>query len=193
MWAPVASIGIWLAFILYWVTRSIPGNRIYELYAGSGIAICLTLLVFDLCGWFPPGERTAALDALSILGVLLCLVTLVLALLCFAALGRRGNPEGFVERTTVLVDSGLFGVVRHPLYLGLALWSIALVLQIQSMPAILLGMAAFCCFWMAGRREDAFNAEKFGKAYREYMTRVPAWNLVKGLRRRSRAADSRAY
>jgi protein-S-isoprenylcysteine O-methyltransferase Ste14 len=184
MWAPVASIGIWLAFILYWATGSIPRNRVYELYAGSGIAICLTLLVFELFGWFRPAAQSVTFDALSVVGNLLCLVSLFLALLCFAALARSGKPEGFVERTTVLVDRGLFGVVRHPLYLGLALWSISLVLQIQSMPAVLPGVVAFCCFWMAGKREDAFNAEKFGEAYREYMTRVPAWNLFDGLRRR---------
>ncbi|GAG80166.1 unnamed protein product, partial [marine sediment metagenome] len=29
---------------------------------------------------------------------------------------------------------------------------------------------------MASRKEDAFNIEKFGDEYREYMKKVPMWN-----------------
>jgi protein-S-isoprenylcysteine O-methyltransferase Ste14 len=148
MWAPLICAGIWFGFILYWVTGSIPKNRIYEIYAGCGIGICLTLL------------------------------------LSFVALAHKGKPEGFVERTTVLIDSGLFGVVRHPLYLGLALWSIGLVLRIQLILPAMLGMVAFGCSWMACKTEDEYNVEKFGEGYQEYMTMVPAWNVLKGLRTR---------
>jgi protein-S-isoprenylcysteine O-methyltransferase Ste14 len=36
---------------------------------------------------------------------------------------------------------------------------------------------------MASRKEDEFNIKKFGDAYREYMKRVPMWNLFGGLRK----------
>jgi hypothetical protein len=52
MWAPVICAVIWLGFILYWLTGSIPKNRIYEIYAGCGIGICMTLLLFGLFGWY---------------------------------------------------------------------------------------------------------------------------------------------
>jgi protein-S-isoprenylcysteine O-methyltransferase Ste14 len=47
----------------------------------------------------------------------------------------------------------------------------------------MLGIAAFMGSWMACRKEDEFNSEKFGEGYRQYMTAVPAWNVFKGLRR----------
>lgn len=89
-----------------------------------------------------------------------------------------------MERTTILIDRGLFGVVRHPLYLGVALWSLGLVLRIQLILPAVLGIVAFSCSWMACTKEDEFNVEKFGEDYREYMTMVPAWNALEGLKMR---------
>jgi protein-S-isoprenylcysteine O-methyltransferase Ste14 len=50
------------------------------------------------------------------------------------------------------------------------------------LPAVL-GIVAFSCSWAASKKENQFNVEKFGEGYREYMTVVPAWNVLKGLRR----------
>jgi protein-S-isoprenylcysteine O-methyltransferase Ste14 len=184
MWAPLICAGIWFGFILYWVTGSIPKNRIYEIYAGCGIGICLTLLLFGLFGWYQSQEDTKVLQALGVAGNAFYMASMLLVLLSFVALAHKGKPEGFVERTTVLIDSGLFGVVRHPLYLGLAFWSIGLVLRIQLILPAMLGMVAFGCSWMACKTEDEYNVEKFGEGYQEYMTMVPAWNVFKGLRTR---------
>jgi protein-S-isoprenylcysteine O-methyltransferase Ste14 len=184
MWAPIIGAGVWSGFILYWVTGSIPKDRIYEIYAGCGIGICLTLLIFGLFGWYQPREDSPPLQTLQVAGTVLYSASVVLVLLSILALARRGKPEGFVERTTILIDRGLFGVIRHPLYLGVALWSLGLVLRIQMILPAVLGMVAFGCSWAASKREDEFNVEKFGEGYQKYMTMVPAWNVLKGLRRR---------
>jgi protein-S-isoprenylcysteine O-methyltransferase Ste14 len=183
MWAPIICAGIWFGFILYWVTGSIPEDRIYEIYAGCGIGICLTLLLFGLFGWYPPRDDSPLLQALQVAGTVLYWASSVLILISILALARSGKPEGFFERTTILIDGGLFGVIRHPLYLGVALWSVGLVLQIQLLLPTALGIAAFGCSWVASKKEDEFNLEKFGEGYKEYMTTVPAWNVPKGLGR----------
>jgi protein-S-isoprenylcysteine O-methyltransferase Ste14 len=115
---------MWIGFIVHWVTGSIPRNRVFEVYAGCGIAMCLTLLIFGLFGWYPSSEDSWLLLALQVAGTVVYWVSVVLVLLSVLALARRGKPEGFFERTTTLIDSGLFGVIRHPLYLGVALWSL---------------------------------------------------------------------
>jgi protein-S-isoprenylcysteine O-methyltransferase Ste14 len=184
MWAPVICAGIWSGFILYWVTGSIPKGRIYEIYAGCGIGICLTLLLFGLFGWYQLYEDSPPLRTLQVGGTVLYWASVVLVLLSILALARRGKPEGFVERTTILIDRGLFGVIRHPLYLGVALWSLGLVLRIQLVLPAVLGIVAFSCSWAATKKEDEFNVEKFGEGYQAYMTMVPSWNVLKGLGRR---------
>ena len=183
MWAPVICAGIWIGFIVHWVTGSIPGKRIYEVHAGCGIAICLTVLLFGLFGWYAPHGDSLLLLALHIAGTVLYWASVVLVLLSILALARRGQPEGFFERTTILIDSGLFGVIRHPLYLGVALWSLGLVLKIQGILPAFFGMVALGCAWTASRKEDEFNLEKFGDGYAVYMTMVPSWNALKGVRR----------
>lgn len=184
MWAPVICTAIWFGFVVHWLTGSIPKNRIYEIYAGCGISICLTLLLFGLFGWYPPRKDSLPLQALQVAGTVLYWASVVLVLLSILALARRGKPEGFFERTTILIDRGLFGIVRHPLYLGVAMWSLGLVLQIQLLLPAVLGLVALGCAWAASKKEDAFNIGKFGESYREYMVQVPAWNAPRGLARR---------
>lgn len=74
-------------------------------------------------------------------------------------------------------------IVRHPLYLGSALFTIGLMLIIQSIPATILGLVATFCFWRASKKEDEFNAKKFGEEYHRYMGEVPRWNAFRGLKR----------
>jgi protein-S-isoprenylcysteine O-methyltransferase Ste14 len=82
-----------------------------------------------------------------------------------------------------MLDTGIFGLIRHPLYFGTALWSVALILVSQSILSILLGGGAIFCFWMASRKEDEFNIIKFGDRYRDYVKKVPRWNVFRGLRK----------
>lgn len=81
-----------------------------------------------------------------------------------------------------IVDTGILRVVRHPIYMGTAIWSFALILVFQSILSIVLGIIAIFLLWMASREEDKFDARKFGDSYREYMTRVPMWNALEGLK-----------
>jgi len=185
MWTCIISAVIWVGFILYWAISSIPRRRIFEIYAGSGIGICLTLLVLGLSGWYQHQENIVILQILRVVGSIVYWAAVLPVIASLVALGRKGRPEGFVEHTTVLIDKGILGVIRHPLYLGVALWSIGLALQIQSIPSTVLGVVAFSCSWMASKKEDEFNIEKFGDGYREYMNRVPMWNVLKGLGRKS--------
>jgi protein-S-isoprenylcysteine O-methyltransferase Ste14 len=64
-------------------------------------------------------------------------------------LRHKGKPEGPDPlATTTPIDTGIFRVVRHPLYLGTALWSIALMLAFQSVISVVLGgIAIFVSEW----------------------------------------------
>lgn len=67
--------------------------------------------------------------------------------------------------------------------LGMAIWSIALILVFQSVLSIILGASSIVCFWLLARKEAEYNIGKFGDNYREYMKKVPMWNIIRGLRR----------
>ena len=181
MWEYIICACIWIGFIFHWITGSIPKHRIFEIYAGCGISICLTLLIFGLFDWY----KKAISQVLQVIGIVLICITIALAFITFVTFKSKGKPKKGIEETTVLIEGTIFGVVRHPLYLGFALWGIGQILAIQSIISVALGVIAVFCSWMASKKEDEFNLRKFGDDYRQYMKKVPMWNVVKGLRKTS--------
>jgi protein-S-isoprenylcysteine O-methyltransferase Ste14 len=80
-----------------------------------------------------------------------------------------------------LIDGGIYGMVRHPMYLGAMLcfssffffhphW-ITLVISIVNLPIVYL-------FILQG---DGLNIARFGQDYRRYMESVPRINLLAGI------------
>ena len=183
MWAYIISGAIWIGFILHWTISSIPKHRIFEIYAGCGISICLTLVNFGLFGWYQNQKGVLVLQILQVIGNILFYIAISLALITLITLRIRGKPKKGIEDTNVLIEGTIFGVIRHPLYLGLAIWGISQMLAIQSIISMILGITAMFCFWIASKKEDEFNIKKFGDSYREYMKKIPRWNVFQGLRK----------
>ena len=96
---------------------------------------------------------------------------------------RKGKvPEGqsFVK-TTVLVDSGIYAIVRHPQFLGGILLSLALVLIAQHWLVVVMGIPAMVIFYLGIVDGDKSGNEKFGEDYKHYMQKVPRINFLAGL------------
>jgi protein-S-isoprenylcysteine O-methyltransferase Ste14 len=98
-------------------------------------------------------------------------------------LKRRGGVakgDSYVK-TTRLVDTGLYAIVRHPQFVAWPLMSVALALVSQHWIVIVMGAVAFVSASLDFRKVDARNVAKFGEQYRQYMERVPGWNFIAGL------------
>jgi len=181
MWQYIICAVIWIGFIVHWIAGSVPKQKYFEVYAGSGIAICLTLLVLSLAGWFQSQTDILVLQILKTMGSVLYVLAILLALLPLITLKFIGKPMTGIENTTIFIETGIFKIIRHPLYLSLTLWSISFILLIQNIPATILGLIALCCFLMAAKKEDEFNIKKFGDVYQGYMDKVPIWNVFRGI------------
>jgi protein-S-isoprenylcysteine O-methyltransferase Ste14 len=94
----------------------------------------------------------------------------------------RGEVQGrsYVD-TTVLVDSGVYSIVRHPQYLAGLLICFALLLITWHWLVILLGVASLGMYWWSALVEEEQNLNKFGESYLDYMRRVPRFNFILGL------------
>ena len=181
MWKYIILITIWIGFVFHWILGSIPNHRLFEVFAGLCIGLYLTILDFGIFGWFATENNHWFLEALSVLGNVLTVIAFALVLMSLLTLARRGKPKNRIERTTVFIDLGIFRFVRPPLYLGGAIWSIALILQTKLPISAVWGVMAFFCFLCASVKEDDFNKNKFGESYKRYMAAVPMWNLFKKL------------
>ena len=84
-------------------------------------------------------------------------------------LRKWGKPEGRgYVRTTVLVDRGIYAVVRHPQYLAGMLMGLALPLIAQNWLVTIPGATAVVLFYADTFLEEKSAIEKFGEQYERY-------------------------
>lgn len=72
-----------------------------------------------------------------------------------------------------LATEGLYGLVRHPQYLGIFLAVFGQLVHWPTIPTLVLFPVIVWAYWSLARREEARMVEEFGDAYREYRERVP--------------------
>jgi protein-S-isoprenylcysteine O-methyltransferase Ste14 len=187
MWVYLICALIWIVNIKF-IIQAIREDIESEIYEHFGLPVFFTLFVIGSCK--PQmGNIFAEILWLRIIGFIIFIPAAFLVLVPIVTLERKGksktsaSPLLAPSDATIMIDRGIFRIVRHPLYLGTALWSVALILIFQSIFSVILGGAAIFCFWMASKKEDEFNIKKFGDKYREYIQDVPMWNAFKGLRK----------
>ena len=96
-------------------------------------------------------------------------------------MGRSPRGKSFLL-TTVLVDSGIYTVVRHPEYLGSVLLIVGSILISQHWLTLVLGVSLIVWFLAyVLPEEDRHLVEKFGDNYKRYMENVPSINFFVGI------------
>jgi len=136
-------------------------------------------------GWWVVGQAAIILAALALgplargrwpwpwraLGGLLLLLMVALVAGGVAAHGRRLTPFPRPAPEARLLQEGLYGLIRHPLYTAnlCFLWGWALVWA--SGPALLAALAAVPFYHAKARREEAWLRQRFPE-YEDYERRV---------------------
>jgi protein-S-isoprenylcysteine O-methyltransferase Ste14 len=96
---------------------------------------------------------------------------------------KGGVPQGeSYMRTTTLVDTGIYAIVRHPQ--GGTAWlliNLGLMLIAQHWTSVVLGLPSLVLAYADTFKADQGCIEKFGDAYRHYVERVPRVNFVAGI------------
>jgi len=136
-------------------------------------------IIFAFLNYDPEGNA-ARINA----GWFVMMVSAVFGWLPMITFRRKGKVQGrgYIH-TTVLVDSGVYAIVRHPQYLAGILLNVALALITPHWTVIILGLLAGTITALDTLAEEERCIEKFGEAYREYMQKVPRLNFVLGILR----------
>jgi len=92
----------------------------------------------------------------------------------------RVPPGSDYMQTTVVVERGLFAVVRHPQYTGYLLLAVTFACLSQHLATVLLGVAGAIALVYWTLAEDRDLRARFGTAYEDYRRRVPMFNVVAG-------------
>jgi protein-S-isoprenylcysteine O-methyltransferase Ste14 len=163
----------WLAFLagvalLAYASRSSfrrPFN--YGFYRFWAFTSLLALVLISAEAWFDQPATPRQLLSW-------CLLTgsVALAAQGFVLLRRRGRPKGSIEATTLLVSSGIYRRIRHPLYASLLCFAWGVVLKNPTMASALLGLGVSGTLYLAARTEERESRLKFGPAYEAYIERT---------------------
>jgi protein-S-isoprenylcysteine O-methyltransferase Ste14 len=105
-----------------------------------------------------------------------------LPIFTFQKWGGVPKGKGYVH-TTVLVDRGVYGIVRHPQYLAGILMGVGLSLIAQHWVVGVLGTVVAITSYADTFEEERALREKFGAEYEAYRGRVPRVNFVIGIER----------
>jgi protein-S-isoprenylcysteine O-methyltransferase Ste14 len=81
---------------------------------------------------------------------------------------RRDHTLFGFEKTTVLIESGIFKHVRHPMYSSLLFLAWGLLLRHIEISLLLVALIATCSGVLAAWIEEKENIEYFGERYRHY-------------------------
>jgi len=105
----------------------------------------------------------------QIISWILLILSAWIAIDGFLRLKRKGKPTRNFENTTVLVKSGIYGLIRHPLYLSLFLLGTGIMIKDMGPVSVIPGVVNFIAIYFTARIEEREMIKKFGDAYREYM------------------------
>ena len=131
------------------------------------------------------------LDPLAYFGLLLWGISAVLGIVPIITFRRHGGvAEGdSYMRTTKLVDTGIYSVVRHPQATAGLVLVMALVCISQHPVSLVVGVLTFATMYADIVRDDGVMVRRFGPGYEDYMERVPRTNFLLGIARRLASRD----
>lgn len=116
------------------------------------------------------------------IGWIILWISAIFGWLPIYTLRKWGKPKGRgYTGTTILVDRGIYSVVRHPQYLAGMLLGLALPVIAQHWIVAILGGIAIVIYYADTFAEERSSIEKFGEEYKRYMESVPRVNFIVGL------------
>jgi protein-S-isoprenylcysteine O-methyltransferase Ste14 len=165
------------------------GGLFSEGHIGAGVKedrsnrwVIAALGVLGVLGAYLPAY-TDRIDFLTLggegvrwLGVLLYAAGGVLRLAPVFVLGRRFSGLVAIQPEHRLVSSGLYGVIRHPSYLGLFVLSLGWGLAFRSGVGVILAVLTLPVVLARIDAEERLLSETFGAEYDAYRART--WRLI---------------
>jgi protein-S-isoprenylcysteine O-methyltransferase Ste14 len=122
------------------------------------------LLLLNYRSWF-----TNPFSPFQVASWSLLILSVYVVITGYLLLKRKGKPDSNFENTSLLVKSGIYAYIRHPLYLSIFLLGTGIMLKNPEPVQLVLGAINLIAVYITARIEENEMAVKFGDDYRNYM------------------------
>jgi protein-S-isoprenylcysteine O-methyltransferase Ste14 len=148
-------------------TVRIPPPMIYLAAVIAGVLFHAFVLPLPMR--LPLVVRLAAAIAVGLMGALI----MVSAAVLFRRSGQDPKPW---MTTPEIISSGIYGLTRNPMYVGMALLQAAIGIGLATSWVLALVPPVLVVVYLTAiRHEEAYLANKFGEAYFDYKKSVRRW------------------
>jgi protein-S-isoprenylcysteine O-methyltransferase Ste14 len=171
---------LWLSWLVYWLVSAKNVKRTARREStGSGLSHKLPLLIAVFLFSLPEKGRHPLFDPVwqrteftFWLGVVLLLAGFGITIWARRVLGRNWSGTVTIKENHELVQSGPYGLVRHPIYTGLLLAFLGSAISLGEWRGLLAFFLVLIAFRIKPGIEERWMTELFGPAYGEYRKRV---------------------
>jgi protein-S-isoprenylcysteine O-methyltransferase Ste14 len=175
MWKIVAFVV--LSLVLAYISRgSLRAPRSHGFYRFFAWEFILALFLLNVDAWFR--DPWSWHQLISWILLILSIVPLVFGIQALRTRGkptqqREGEPQLLAfEKTSILVITGIYHYIRHPLYSSLLLLTWGIFFKAPSGLGLVLALGATVFLVLTARADEAECIRFFGADYQEYLNRT---------------------
>ncbi|MFC2122274.1 methyltransferase family protein [Bacteroidota bacterium] len=155
----ILSIGL-----VIWSWKSLRNRQVHGFYRFFAFESVLALIMANAKVWF-----FEPFSVIQIISWLLLLASILMAIQGFYLLHSVGRPKQGIEDTTILVNTGIYKYIRHPLYGSLIVIACGALLKDVSFLATSLAILVVGFSLATALVEEKENLARFGDEYASYM------------------------
>jgi protein-S-isoprenylcysteine O-methyltransferase Ste14 len=174
------SNAVWLVFLAYWIYSAQKLKAIKQREPGTERIVYLVVMVCAYTLLFSDGVNFGAFDRrvvpdsifLGICGVVLSALGVGVAIWARKHLGENWSATVTLKKDHELIRTGPYRRVRHPIYSGMLLSMIGVVLVLGEIRGLIGFLIAAASFYFKARKEERFLSAEFGPAFTEHTRRT---------------------
>jgi protein-S-isoprenylcysteine O-methyltransferase Ste14 len=153
-----------ILIILFSWFLSIKYKRYHGIVRFFAFESVFILVLLNIKVWF-----AKPFSFLQLASWILLILSIYVVITGFLLLKKEGKPDSNFENTSLLVKSGIYGYIRHPLYLSIFLLGTGIMLKDPAPLQLILAVINLIAVYFTARIEEHEMIVKFGDEYKSYM------------------------
>ncbi len=142
------------------------------------LVLALTVIIYAFApNFYPYVSPIVRLEnrATQYVGIGLLLIALGWTILAQIQMGNSWRIGVYEEKETALVQKGLFGISRNPIFLGMQITLLGFFLVVPNVLTLLILVLGYVLIQIQVRLEEEFLAKTHGNDYTDFRKQVRRW------------------